>query len=94
MKAEEVKKIADLSRIKISQKEIKEFSGQLSDILSYVNKVQEYDFIAKKYDSLGEVSKLREDKVGRDAMHCVCTEEIIKQFSDRSGKLLKVKKIL
>jgi len=89
MKAEEVKKLSDLSRIKVSQKEIKEFTKQLSDILSYVNKVQEYEFVAQKYDSNDEVVKLREDIV-----HPQESEEIIKQFSDQSGKLLKVKKIL
>jgi aspartyl/glutamyl-tRNA(Asn/Gln) amidotransferase C subunit len=89
MKAEEVKKLAELSRIKISQKEIKEFTEQLSSILDYVNKVQEYKFVSQKHDSLDEVPELREDLVAPEE-----TEEIIKQFSDHSGKLLKVKKIL
>ena len=89
MKAEEVKKLSDLSRIKVSKQEIDEFTKQLSDILSYVNKVQEYDFVAKKYDLNDEVIKLRVDKVISKE-----SEEIIKQFSDKSGKLLKVKKIL
>ena len=89
MKAEEVKKLSDLSRIKVSKQEIKEFAEQLSAILGYVNKVQEYDFVAKKYDSDNKIVQLREDKVQSKE-----SEEIIKQFSDKSGKLLKVKKIL
>lgn len=89
MKVEEVKKLADLSRIKISQSEIKEFTKQLSDILSYVKKVQSYKFMAKKYDSQDKVPELREDLVVPEK-----PEEIIEQFNDHSGKLLKVKKIL
>jgi aspartyl-tRNA(Asn)/glutamyl-tRNA(Gln) amidotransferase subunit C len=89
MKKEDVKKLAELSRIKVSQKDINEFTEQLSDILSYVNKVQEYKFVAKKYDSQDEIHDLREDKIISEE-----SEELINQFSDRSGKLLKVKKIL
>lgn len=89
MKAEEVKKLSDLSRIKVSAKEIKEFTEQLSAILGYVNKVQDYKFVGKKYDLDDKIAKLREDKVRAEE-----PEEIIKQFSDKSGKLLKVKKIL
>lgn len=89
MKGAEVKKLADLSRIKLSQKKVKKFTEQLSDILGYVNKVQEYEFVAQKYDFQDKVPKLREDLVALEK-----TEEIIKQFSDQSGKLLKVKKVL
>lgn len=89
MKAEEVKKLSDLSRIKVSKQEINEFTKQLSDILSYVNKVQEYKFITQKYESNDEIPKLREDKIISEE-----PEEIIKQFSDGNGKFLRVKKIL
>ncbi len=89
MKEEDIKKLSDLSRIKISKKEINEFTKQLSDILDYVNKVQGYKFIAQKYKSDDEITELREDKViNKD------NEDLIKQFSDQDGKLLKVKKIL
>ena len=89
MKEEDIKKLSDLSRIEVSKEEINEFTKQLSDILSYVNKVQEYKFITQKYESNDKISELREDKVISEE-----SEEIIKQFSDRSGKLLRVKKIL
>ena len=89
MKEKDVKKLSDLSRIKVSKKEINEFTKQLSDILNYVNKVQEYKFVAKKYKSDDEVVKLREDKIIQED-----NEDLIKQFSDQDGKLLKVKKIL
>ena len=89
MKTEEVKKLADLSRIKVSKGEIKEFTKQLSDILSYVNKIQEYKFIAQEYKSDDKIAELREDQVIQND-----GEDLIKQFSDHEGNLLKVKKIL
>jgi len=89
MKTEEVKKLADLSRIKVSKGEIKEFTKQLSDILSYVNKIQEYKFIAQEYKSDDKIAELREDQVIQND-----GEDLIKQFSDQEGNLLKVKKIL
>lgn len=89
MKSEEVQKLADLARIKISKKEIKEFSSQLGDILDYVNKVQNYEFIGKEEKFSEDITKLREDNVSGSE-----PEEIIKQFSDQRGNLLKVKKIL
>jgi len=89
MRAEEVKKLADLARIKISPKEIKKFTKQLSDILDYVQKVQEYEFKCSKYNPQDKISKLRQDKVLSSK-----SEKIIQQFSDHQGRLLKVKKIL
>jgi len=40
---EEVKKIADLARIELAPAEIERYRDQLSDILGYVNKLQEVD---------------------------------------------------
>ena len=62
----------------------------MGDILSYVNKVQGYEFKAKKYNFSEKKAELRKDKV----FNYEEKENIIKQFSDKSGKLLKVKKIL
>jgi len=90
MNKKEVKKLSDLARIKISKKEIEQFTKQLGDILSYVNKVQGYEFKAKKYNFSEKKAELRKDKV----FNYEEKENIIKQFSDKSGKLLKVKKIL
>jgi aspartyl/glutamyl-tRNA(Asn/Gln) amidotransferase C subunit len=89
MKTEEVKKLVDLSRIKVSVKEIKEFTEQLSSVLAYVDKVRDYKFIGKRYDSNDKIARLREDEVQIKE-----PKEIIDQFSDREGRLLKVKKIL
>ncbi len=40
---EEVQKIAELARIELQEKEIEKYRDQLSDILGYVNKLQEVD---------------------------------------------------
>lgn len=40
---EEVKKIARLARLKLEESEVEKFSGQLSSILSYIEKLGELD---------------------------------------------------
>ncbi len=40
---EEVKKIATLARLKFSEDEIENFTGQMNDILGYVEKLNELD---------------------------------------------------
>lgn len=40
---EEVQKIADLARIELAPAEVEKYRDQLSDILGYVNKLQEVD---------------------------------------------------
>ncbi len=89
LKKEEIKKIANLARIELSNKDIQEFSGQLSKILDYVNKVQNYSFSSIKPKEDQNSSNLRKDEIKK-----FDGQEIIKQFSDKEKKLLKVKKIL
>ncbi len=40
---EEVKKIANLARLELSDKEINNFSNQLSDILNYLDQIKSLD---------------------------------------------------
>jgi aspartyl-tRNA(Asn)/glutamyl-tRNA(Gln) amidotransferase subunit C len=41
--AETVKQVADLARLRLSESEVARFSGQLADVLSYVEKLGEVD---------------------------------------------------
>ena len=43
---EDMKRLAELSRLSLSPEEEKEFSGQLTSILSYVQKIQSLDLPA------------------------------------------------
>jgi len=89
VQGEDIQKLAKLSRINLEKKDIKEFSKQLSSILGYVNKIQNYKFIADKLVEDNRASQLRVDKVEKFS-----EEKIIEQFSEQENNLLKVKKIL
>ncbi|MCE1254272.1 MAG: Asp-tRNA(Asn)/Glu-tRNA(Gln) amidotransferase subunit GatC [Anaerolineae bacterium] len=60
---EEVKHIAELARLKLSDAEIKLYQQQLSDILDYATRLQELDTsqIAPTSSILAERSRLRND---------------------------------
>jgi len=89
VQGEDIQKLAKLSRINLGKKDITEFSKQLSSILGYVNKIQNYKFTADKLVEDNKISQLRVDKVEKFS-----EEKIIEQFSEQENNLLKVKKIL
>lgn len=61
---EEVKHIASLARLKLSEEEITLYSRQLSDIITYVDKLKELnvDDVKTMSHVLDMVNVLREDK--------------------------------
>lgn len=90
---EEVEHIANLARIELSDAEKKEFSSQLSDILGYVEKLQEVDTDSVEPISqvTGMVNVMRED-AAKD-----CDEKtrkgIIANFPEEQNGYIKVKQI-
>lgn len=91
---EEVKKLADLARIEIDEKEAEKLSGEMGAILDYVGQVSA---IAKaKADeerNSGEVyNVMREDTNPNETG--AQSQELVAEFPDREGDYLKVKKIL
>jgi aspartyl-tRNA(Asn)/glutamyl-tRNA(Gln) amidotransferase subunit C len=67
MKKEELKHLAKLSRIKLTDEELDKFTPQMQTILNSVKTLDELDVSKVKVRSLRKVklSDLREDKVGR-----------------------------
>ena len=63
---EEVKHIAMLSRLTLSEKEVEKFQGQLSRILDFVEKLNELDTegIDPKFQIIPPQNVLREDVPG------------------------------
>jgi len=62
---DEVRYIADLASLKLSEEEVEKFSKQLSDILDYVEKLDELDTedIVPTAYTIPVKNVLREDKV-------------------------------
>lgn len=88
---EEVKNLADLSRLDIAPDELEKMTSQIDSILGYVGVVQKFSG-----DSEREVPALRnimrEDIPTNDSNQY--TEDLLKNAPKREGDYLVVKKIL
>jgi aspartyl-tRNA(Asn)/glutamyl-tRNA(Gln) amidotransferase subunit C len=92
MKEEEIQRLADLAHIAVSADELKTIAGEMDAILGYVSDVTKLSGdtdVAQKH-TLRNV--MRPDEVTNEVGEY--TESIAKQFPDRDGDALRVKKIL
>jgi aspartyl-tRNA(Asn)/glutamyl-tRNA(Gln) amidotransferase subunit C len=89
---EEVKKIAHLARLAISEAEVEKFAGQLSSILDFIERLNQLDTKGVEPTSYTSVSgtPLREDV----AVENRAREVIIKNAPDSEGPLFKVPKVI
>jgi len=91
---DEVKKLAELSRIELSGDELEKMRGEIDAILSYVEVIQNVDLpegvAASAHLPLENV--MRED--GEPHAPGAYTEVMLSQAPKRDGRFLKVKKIL
>jgi len=96
MQLEEIKKLANLARIDMSEEEMKEIAKDFDSILAYVGQVQEVsakqDLAEKKSEDYFLHNVMREDIVTNKGGEY--TEKILKDAPDTEGGYLKVKKIL
>ena len=89
---EQVKKVAKLSRLELTEAEIEEFTGQLSAILGYVEKMNELDTdsVEPLAHCLPMHNVFRRDCV-KDSLG---TEKALANAPQRDGQFFKVPKIL
>ncbi len=95
MTREEIKHLASLARIELTETEIQKFTTELSAILSYVSNVQ--TLVAETKDSgvpqVGDrYNIVRSDVVGNEADKY--TEDILSEMPKTEGRYMVVKKIL
>lgn len=92
LSTEEVKKVAELSRIELSDIEVEKFQKDLSSILDYVEELKEVNTegleIVSSVTGLENVQ--REDK----AVLVDYQEQILENAPERKDKYYKVKSIL
>ena len=88
----EVKKVAKLARLDLSAEEIAEFTGQLSAILEYVEKIDELDTenVEPLAHCLAVSNCFRDDEV-KDSLG---TEKTLANAPQRDDEFFKVPKIL
>jgi len=87
-----VRKVAKLARLDLSEVEVQEFTGQLSAILGYVEKMNELDTAAVEplAHSLPVSNVFREDLV-RESLG---TEKVLANAPEQDGQFFRVPKIL
>ncbi len=88
----QVRKVAKLARLELSDKEVEEFSGQLSAILDYVERMNQLntDGIEPLAHCLPIHNVFREDTVKES----LGTEKTLANAPQRDGTFFKVPKIL
>ena len=89
---EEVKKIASLCRISLTDAEVLEFQKELTTILDYVSELQQVntDGVEEISQVTGLSNVFRPDQIVQSEI----TDGIIKRFPESQGRLLKIKSIL
>jgi aspartyl-tRNA(Asn)/glutamyl-tRNA(Gln) amidotransferase subunit C len=90
---EEVKRIAQLARLEISEEEAEKYSKELSDILGFVEKLNEADTegIEPIAHITGAKNIVREDKVVEYSDET--KENIINNFPEKKDRFDKVKAV-
>ena len=87
-KSEDVRKIADLSSLELTDEEVAKFVEQFTVILKYFEKLKEVD--------VGELAD-RDDQLQVDGRDDICTESEVSpdQFSPYlDGKFIKVPRVI
>jgi len=100
MQLEDVKKLADLARIDMSEEEMQEIAKDFDPILAYVGQVQEASKLISERQDLEEKKPedyflhnvMREDVVTNNRAQF--TDKIIAEMPDTQDGFLKVKQIL
>ena len=89
---DEVKHIANLARIGVSDKEVEKFSSDLSTVLDWIKQLEEVDIsdISPTARVTGMINAAREDRVE----NFLEKEAIIKLFPEEKNGYDKVKSVL
>ena len=89
---EQVKKVAKLSRLQLTDEEVKEFAGQLSAILDYMEKLNELDTAA--VEPLAHCLPINNVFRADESKESLGTEKTLANAPQRDGDFFKVPKIL
>ena len=91
---EEIKHIADLARLELTEAELKKYGSQLSDVLNYIDQLKEVDTtdIEPTAQITGLENALREDE--KEGWSERETEEALRQAPELESGQIKVKRVL
>ncbi len=89
---QQVRKVAKLSRLQLSEAEIEEFTGQLSAILEYMEKLNELD--TSSVEPLAHCLPISNVFRADEVKEPLGTEKTLANAPQRDGSFFKVPKIL
>lgn len=89
---DEVKKLAALARIEVSDEALPKLASEFESILAYIGQIETLDVKAGKDERPPVRNVFRED--GEPHAAGIHTEKLARQFPEREGNLLKVKQII
>ncbi|MDQ3014345.1 MAG: Asp-tRNA(Asn)/Glu-tRNA(Gln) amidotransferase subunit GatC [bacterium] len=89
---EEIRKLANLARIKLDTAEEEKLSQDMGSILDYVKQIQEVGASAEQGEKQSTRNVLRDDTLSHESG--IHTEAILAEAPQREGDYVKVKKIL
>ena len=95
MQLEEVKKLANMMRMEISDEEALSIGSDMDAVIHYIDQLKEVPISARKdlAEDRGILFNIaREDEVVNDTGNY--TEKILTEVPDREGDFVKVKKVL
>lgn len=93
MEKGDIKRLAELARIEVSDEEAASLTGDIDAVLDYVSTVSDITADAATTKKVGVMyNVMRIDEVTNEAG--ACTEDLLAEAPARSGNYLEVKKIL
>lgn len=90
LKDKEVKHIAELARLELSDKEVKQYAEQMTSVLDYVDQLNELDLAenaTQMAHAAGLTNVLRQDEVDQSDLET--RKNLIKAFPHKQGDLLE-----
>ena len=90
----DVKYIAQLARLKLTEQEEKRFSQQLADVLSHVDKLNELDLerVAPTFQTTGRTDAVRDDRIQRERILSI--KEALSNAARKRGNFVRIPKVL
>ncbi|HSX17596.1 MAG TPA: Asp-tRNA(Asn)/Glu-tRNA(Gln) amidotransferase subunit GatC [Patescibacteria group bacterium] len=90
---EDVLKLARLARLTITDEEVEKYRTELSEILQYVEQLQNTDVTGLTPTSqvTGLTNVMREDEV---VDYGVSADDLLRQAPNKEGRLIKVKRMI
>jgi aspartyl-tRNA(Asn)/glutamyl-tRNA(Gln) amidotransferase subunit C len=92
LSGEEVRRIAKLARLGLTDKEVEKFSGQLSDILSHAKMLDEVD--TRNVEPVAQITGLKDVFYEDRQKDCIYMDELLAQSPQKiQDHMIKVKSV-